>query len=496
MFNDVETPSRLHGWTAVALSTCIIGSMLIGEGLVTNSVYFKEQETNFKIEGLHKQYIPKAIDQIRSDIKTMKRHYPKQHRMTLDESRHSHADALELRDEPRTVSDDTNTSLILIPNYRTNRHIRPRHPLTRPTLATVIKWNTHLQPWENESVVSAFSTATAVCNPPTGGDLRCCVGSTSAGGDIFWKPSTCVSEMFESFVPVNTRYTERDLIDFLSQTELRMTLAGDSVMYQNMVGFQCAWLRQGCRNVHYQKFKREKIFWKYGIGTIEHYQVSCKTSNAQPADVTFYLQYRPHNNMSEVREMLENTDVYYFNTGLHYISDDVDANFKEETQNWLRVVYDWLKSNVTRVAFFRETTAQHRDAMGGEWNMPLRNENATGCAPNWWTAHNTIKPNWRNNMVKRWASEIGFTVSNCDGKTPIHYPSSSNSGSNPRLHWIPFYSYSSRLVHMHPGEGFGSNHYKCEPTHICGHPEVWTPSFSAVTETLTSQHSYGNLPNN
>ena len=234
-------------------------------------------------------------------------------------------------------------------------------------------------------------------------------------------------------------------------------IVGDSLMYQAAAGLECSWLRYGCNqsNTAAKQKKRDQR-WKYGVSNIERWNVSCGGERADAPEVQFWLQYRPYEDMGQVEEMLSIADVFVFNSGLHYRRSQVDK-YRNQTVAWLERVFKWASGDPSRrFAVWRETSAQHRDSLGGEWNTP---RNSTTCVPLKWDEAHPYQ--WRDRLVKQWSAEVGFG--------PSAVP----------LHWIPFYDFTVHLSTLHPGAA--SN---CDPSHYCQHPALWSPVWSNLTSIL------------
>ena len=182
-----------------------------------------------------------------------------------------------------------------------------------------------------------------------------------------------------------------------------------------------------------------------------------------------YVFHRPYADLTEIDEQLSKADIYVFNTGLHYLKKEVDGVFRNETKAWLRRVLEWASvSPQSRYVFMRETTAQHRDSLGGEWDTSM---NTTQCVPLRWDA--TQARNWRNNAVRHWSERVGFDLSP---------PSKNKNDKTVRLHWLPLYESTVPRYALHPG--FST---KCEPTHYCQHPAMWQWVWSNFTMGLREQ---------
>ena len=320
--------------------------------------------------------------------------------------------------------------------------------------------HTALLPFEKESMSGTS------CNPPLGTPQRCCVGATSAGGDLHWKKGTCAGTNYNNLPPIDFSFV-RTLIATLAQLNKRLVIVGDSIMYQVVAGLECTWLRAGCTASNRSIKRTTSGFWKYGVHSIEQWNVTCGTHRAPP--ITFFLQYRPQADLTEIDEQLSKADIYVFNTGLHYLKKEVDGVFRNETKAWLRRVLEWASvSPQSRYVFMRETTAQHRDSLGGEWDTSM---NTTQCVPLRWDA--TQARNWRNNAVRHWSERVGFDLSP---------PSKNKNDKTVRLHWLPLYESTVPRYALHPG--FST---KCEPTHYCQHPAMWQWVWSNFTMGLREQ---------
>ena len=306
--------------------------------------------------------------------------------------------------------------------------------------------------------VSSSKFPDPVCDPPSSIPRRCCVGSTSAGGNLFWKPEICSNTPYDDYPPLIPDFTH-DLISTLARRNLSLVIVGDSVMYQAAVGLECAWLRANCTSVNSYTPRKKRGNWRYGVGGIEEWSVTCGSFTAPP--ISYFSQYRPYADQSEIHEQLSASDVYVFNSGAHYLRKEL-ALFRNETTAWLESVYEWATAPAspnTKYAIFRETAAQHRDSLGGEWNEKI---NTSNCVPLTWNANQPY--NWRNELVAEWAREVGFDKTG--------FP----------LQILHAYKETVPWFNLHPGAA--QEDKGCEPTHYCHHPALWQNVWWELTTIL------------
>jgi len=305
-----------------------------------------------------------------------------------------------------------------------------------------------------------------VCHPPKGTPQRCCLGGTSSGGNVYWKPNLCnFEDNFAHVEPYETKFTISKLMVALHKHNYRLTIIGDSLMYQNTISLECGWLREGIETISKNHTKWNKNNWQYGIGTSEHFVVNV----SRPVLVDFYLQYRPEQDMTQPREAIAASNVVLINSGLHFLDNSIKL-FQTNTRDYLQMMYKWVtEPGHRRVLVWRENTAQHRDALGGEWNEPKKSNE---CKPLNWTNHQRYK--WRDRMVQQIAQDVGFTIID-----RIDLPFTRQRHDIVPLYWISFYAYTAKFHFFHP-----HMNGKCEPSHYCQDPLFWTPVWEQLLHII------------
>ena len=277
----------------------------------------------------------------------------------------------------------------------------------------------------------------------------------------------------------------------LASTGRKLAVIGDSVMYQTVVGLECSWLREGCRNVRSVNNKspsktpyEKRVFkgeypgpaWKYGIGGFEEWTVACpspvsssssSSSNAAVddevvANVNFYLQYRPYPDFVDLSTILSDhsVDTLLLNSGLHYLWSD-GPSFESETKGVLQVVKRLVSDgNGRNVVLWRETTQQHRDSIGGEWSTK---ELSKECRDVSFGDDFTFQ--WRDKMVRGFMDELGFEIVEVEDAAT----GSLRSPEKTPIHWIKFANFTLGKSFFHPH----NDEDQCEPTHFCQTPTFW-----------------------
>lgn len=357
-------------------------------------------------------------------------------------------------------------------------------------------------PWEKASIT--VGTKPGVCRPPPGTPERCCIGGISYGGDVFWGPDHCNwQENFVKFKYQKPLYTVGQLMQTLSRLNLNLTFAGDSVMYQNVVGLECDWLRQGCTSTHAALQTLHPENWRYGVGMHEEWNVTCPVppksgdgprkmaAVAKPVLVHYYLEYRPNNDFVQTKYILNRTDIFVFNVGLHYLSTEA-AQYKKEMKNYMSVIYEWQKGDPKRIAIYRETTQQHRDSSGGEW---MQRVGSMKCKDVKFTAAHKRK--WRVQLARKTAAEVGWTIVDTNVESLEADARNEVNMSNPKLFWVPFYDYTVPQMTMHPhwdsntpipaNPNANNPLTACEPSHFCQTPLFWDQISSNITLLMNSE---------
>ena len=342
---------------------------------------------------------------------------------------------------------------------------------------------------------------------------RCCIGATSAGGGQVYTQlksggNNCaqdakVYELVHDLAldeldanPVkgapyskkNDLILKCDICQIIrvvaSLKHKRIAFIGDSVQGQALIGFECELSRRGFHMSEWQNnpFLIEqptppnRVPWKYGIKTQKCTNVTVPSwildhdaqrgqSLSPQVEICMYRHYRPLVDMKAHGMIAAMSDIMLIDYGLHYLyHQTVDL---KEFKSTIEALLLEFKTNITDcVLIFRESTAQHFDFDGGEY-QPITNSSHT-CVPH--ENHKSLQqgPYWRRNVLQEAATSQNFSVVDAYG---IPYPNSTNQISRHvmenKVTLLPFFDFTARLSYLH------TNDVDC--THFYYTPHLWYP---------------------
>ena len=357
---------------------------------------------------------------------------------------------------------------------------------------------------------------------------KCCIGSSSGGGQVTFKPDVCnlgpepyrraeehaleylrnnpISNQV-STAPTATSCDVCRIVDVLAQNNWTMTFQGDSTMHQLADAFDCALRRRGYRVETDEKPWRrpQGLFWRYGIGSAMRMRVwppSSTDETSSPVIIRHYGMYRPHfgDNSSEIFHVMERSDVLVFDHSLHYTIDQ-DKIFSSEMTQLLQILYQ--KKNITsmlasrepavvkrpNVIIWREPVSQHYDTLTGDYATVSRNA-PVNCTEHPYLRSNSVHPPdklslYQVNMM-RITQQMGLgtvNAGNMNSSSSIGKGDGMPSGSP--LFVLPLTQYTRPIHYLHPGGN--------DCTHICYTPLLWMPvwrSLRRVVENAALSHKH------
>lgn len=352
------------------------------------------------------------------------------------------------------------------------------------------------------------------------------MGSTSWGARIWWDTKLClpydkdgnrVTNYFKRLVPKGTKdpstiryHTMANVIDTLGNRSL--LFIGDSVMGQISQDTECSWLRSTFwgevppKTVAYSESKPLPFHgegdWRYKAS---HRKVTVRSRKGDFSEINHIFVYRPANDFSNAAEWIDeiNPDAIFINFGLHYL-------IKEEnlyTQMIRHLLTKLQPFALSKPLMFRETSAQHFNTDGGEydtspapeWNIsenlvkscgPLRFVHH-GISAESATSSDVLRPTirkWRDRIVVREAKLLGYEIHTMDEyylkEEPNQHLAEEKSqlteyeckfltklnNTSPTLFIIPFYDWTESLWDVHDKQ---RTEGKCDATHFCSNPFVW-----------------------
>jgi hypothetical protein len=170
--------------------------------------------------------------------------------------------------------------------------------------------------------------------------------------------------------------------------------------------------------------------------------------------------------MSEIIQLTSNYDVLVMNFGLHW-----SWRTRPKYRVVMADVFDATRSGSVQLLAFRETGAQHFNAVAGEWEIGSK---TFSCDP--WPEGSLSSKQflWRERAVIRNAAKSGYRIVVADESLPSAGP---KRGSEKELVILPFYNFTIPLFDLHPGE--------C--THFCSTPFLWMPVWRSLRLAMDRQ---------
>ena len=374
--------------------------------------------------------------------------------------------------------------------------------------------------------------------PPKPIPSKCCIGSSSQGGQVTFKPHVCNLGL-ESYLraerhalehlknhPINDSISSNEtstascdvcrIVEVLARNNWTMTFQGDSTMHQLADAFECALRRRGYRiETEENPWRRPHgLFWRYGIGSAMRMRVwppstgdRASDETSSPVIIRYYGMYRPNfgDNSSEIYHVMERSDVLVFDHGLHYTKDQ-DKVFLSEMTKLLGTIYQKkdktsmlnTRKTVTtavktpKVIAWKETVSQHFDTPTGDYVSASRTGVPEGCVKHPTLRNSSANPQpdqltWYQDYMMRITQEMGIGLispDNINSFSSIRMGDGLSHGDT-SLFVLPFTKYTRSLHYLHPG---GSD---C--THICYTPFVWMPmwrSLRRILDSVASDHKH------
>ena len=335
--------------------------------------------------------------------------------------------------------------------------LRPSLPLPFPRLRESRgppkspKWkkiNREKDLWAPHAAVPLYTeweerSRNGTCQPPPGTPRRCCLGSGSAGGNVkydgFW--TSCTRAPYDAFEPIQAS------LPLWILHNKTITFTGDSIMYQNVVAFECAWLARGWTTVFQERRSRKKHEgWRFGVGTIEEFRIQ---KGPYRVNVRFFLQYRPYSDGREWDEILQ-TDVLFLNFGVHWRNPSMAKAYR-------RAMSDVFSRLNQTIVIWRETTAQHFDHdVHGDFSPGM---NEIPCVSR------SRLAGWRRKIITN-VSRFSVPTAPLDSCDSF---------------FIPFLNQSDHYD-LHLSAFSGCN------THFCHTPYFWEPVWQSLTRILYHLH--------
>jgi GDSL/SGNH-like Acyl-Esterase family found in Pmr5 and Cas1p len=372
--------------------------------------------------------------------------------------------------------------------------------------------------WEIESIQGNRNgdagTSQASCNPPFHISKQCCIGTFSTGGDIDYKQRhRCHATTLEQYQHLEQQYQHHELgsssvpppttatpkcdicriLQIASERGLSIAFFGDSMTNQVVQGLECELQRR-----NYQVRDERVVVRSHNhnppVAPAERNRDNCKrcikririlhvSSPTLETDVTikFFFQYRyPFQYPEEELEVATSADILILNLGLHWawngrMPETGRMHYRKSVADFLHFLKTTTNTTSSKLLIWRETSAQHFDADGGDWGLRT-NTSSNQCVPI--QNYTTAAAAWRESRVQAAAKAQGYRVVSA---MDTHYVGPTRSqeeevnddpgSTKPELVILPWWNFTAQLHMMHPA---------MECTHYCYSPFLYLPLWKGL----------------
>lgn len=336
-----------------------------------------------------------------------------------------------------------------------------------------------LADWEVASIEgnTDANSSIASCNPPPHISKQCCIGSFSMGGDIDYQQRyNCHGTKLDDYRKLQQHATKElqlfrgsndncDVCRILENSRrhnLTMAFFGDSMTNQVVQGLICELQRRNyvvdlirIPGKHGEVCKR-CIKWTLLLN------ISSPTwKQEESVQMKFFFQYRyPFYYPEEELEVATSADILVLNLGLHWswngrMVETGRMHYRKSLNDFLK----FLKRNGTqRMLLYRETSAQHFDADGGDWGLRTNSSSKTCTAIRDFRSE---AAGWREGKVVKAARAQGYRL-----VSALDLPAYDDDSAVPELVVLPWWNFTARHFEMHPTE---------ECSHYCSSPFLYLP---------------------
>jgi len=256
----------------------------------------------------------------------------------------------------------------------------------------------------------------------------------------------------------------------------KFAFLGDSIQSQAFTAFECELRRRGfdVSAGPTKDWPTKGGRWRYGIKM--EYCITVKVpeeDDDRSVDFCFYKHYRPIEDMEEYMALAKSHDVLMINYGLHFLPSKRE---KPKLQQSLEAFLEKLVVNATRTSggtatahvLYRETSAQHFDNDGGEYQKRKRKR----------AKSKLCRPLSKTDMLARWRQGVFLEAANRTGVfvvKALHRKLDKHHAPKPEVAFLPFWDFTSNLYDLHNGE---------DCTHYCYTPHTFYPLWRHIRIAL------------
>ena len=276
------------------------------------------------------------------------------------------------------------------------------------------------------------------------------------------------------------------IIDIALENNYTIAFTGDSIQRQIFGGFICEIARNGFQVIDKGEENHPvapDTFWRHGMRASQILEVKRNNdTEGQGIKVRFSGQYRPlPNNMTQIREISEWSDILIFNFGVHWLPDERDEYIQE-----MNDVYAELHRHSFAFLGNRETSAQHFDNIGGEFDhekvFPVAD-----CLDEIPLEDNLF--GWREILANDVAEKYWYNIVTADSslfEKNMNLTQIQRTKNNNTLFTIPFLNFTRRLGKNHQRRMDNNTGY-IDCTHFCTSPFLWLPLWRSIRLGLEYQ---------
>ena len=354
--------------------------------------------------------------------------------------------------------------------------------------------------------------------PITGDDRpgsRCCLGAISKGGDQRYAgaETSCgqdravyqrVRDLALSELgahPARARHggdaaaTGCDVCRIVrvlaSMEHRRFAFLGDSVQSQAFTALECELRRRGfdVRAGPTREWPAPGggTGWRYGIKREVCITVAVPGGVRRTADhpddddddesvgFCFYKHYRPIEDMVQHKAIADTHDVLMINYGLHFLPTKREREGLERSLEALlrAVVVGNSGGGKGARVLYRETSAQHFDNEGGEYQKRKRKRaKSKTCKP---VSATDALARWRTDVFRGAANRTGVSVVDALRRRRDGDGDYDDNNNQPEVAFLPFWDFTAELHDLHNGE---------DCTHYCYSPHTFYPLWRHIRIAL------------
>ncbi|CAB9524637.1 expressed unknown protein [Seminavis robusta] len=301
------------------------------------------------------------------------------------------------------------------------------------------------------------------------------------------------------------------IVELSRQHNLTITFVGDSMQAQVWQGLIYELQRRQYRTKMLNNWTQNEGFWKTKIQYRETLQIQSAywdttgTDHSPHVTMNFFQVYiLPFQHTFEMEEVADSGEVLILGWGLHWNSDNPQhpLSLPSAYVSAMKGFLSFIRHNGTRTQLLvhRETSAQHFDAIAGDYSKWSQTPNKVQeCRPIGFHAELST---WRERCVKEAALQAGYHYRVADTSMPPILHTGSSQGNNGRsainkelvqqnatsLHprkellVLPYYNFTAPHYDQHPPEK------EADCTHYCPSPFLFLPLWRSLRIVMDRQY--------